>query len=66
MKAKIEFEVEDTNDNDETKQKLIEEIANIVQSWLDGKDIMTIEFTTTYEKNETDIYAGWISNTTIN
>ena len=43
MKAKIEFEVEDTNDNDETKQKLIEEIANIVQSWLDGKDIMTIE-----------------------
>ena len=66
MKARIEFEVEDTKDDEETKQKLMEEIANVVQEWLDGKGIMTIEFTTTYEKNETDIYAGWISNTTIN
>ena len=51
MKARIEFEVEDTKDDEETKQKLMEEIANVVQEWLDGKGIMTIEFTTTYENS---------------
>ena len=66
MKATIEFEIEDTKDTEQTKQKLIQEIADVVQDWLDGKGIIYIEFNTTYEKNRTDIYAGWISDTTIN
>ena len=65
MKARIEFEVEDTKDDEETKQKLMEEIANVVQEWLDGKGIMTIEFTTTYENNKTTLFTGWLSDTTI-
>ena len=66
MKAKIEFEIADTKDTEETKQKMIQEIANVVQDWLDGNGIIHIEFNTTYENTKTDIYTGWISDTTIN
>jgi|TARA_R110002050_G_scaffold90883_1_gene191123 hypothetical protein len=66
MKAKIEFEIPDTKDSEETKQLLIAEIANVVQDWLDGKGIINIEFNTTYENTKTDVYTGWISDTTIN
>ena len=44
----------------------MEEIANVVQEWLDGKGIMTIEFTTTYENNKTTLFTGWLNDTTIN
>tara|TARA_R110000765_G_scaffold332121_1_gene422902 strand:- start:414 stop:614 length:201 start_codon:yes stop_codon:yes gene_type:complete len=66
MKAKIEFEIADTNDSEETKRKLVEEIANVVQDWLDGKGIINIEFNTTYENTKQNLFIDWITDKTIN
>ena len=66
MKAKIEFEIEDTEDTNETKLKLIQEIANVLQDWLDGKGIINIEFTTTYEDTKKHNIDNWFNDKTIN
>tara|TARA_R110000751_G_scaffold90246_1_gene177234 strand:- start:1300 stop:1500 length:201 start_codon:yes stop_codon:yes gene_type:complete len=66
MKAKIEFEIADTKDTEETKQKMVQEIANVVQDWLDGNGIIHIEFNTTYENTKSYNPINWITDKTIN
>ena len=38
MKAIIEFEIEDLNNEDDTKNKLIQDFSHQLQEWLNGRN----------------------------
>tara|TARA_R110000803_G_scaffold202314_1_gene267425 strand:+ start:621 stop:821 length:201 start_codon:yes stop_codon:yes gene_type:complete len=66
MKANIIFEVPDTYNEEKDQEKLIEEIVDKLEDWLDGKGIINITFTTDYENNQTINNFNWNSDSTIN
>ena len=52
MKAKIEFEIDDPNiSKEDLKMKLVEHIYEMMDLWIKGESVITIEFETK-EKNE--------------
>jgi hypothetical protein len=66
MKANIQFEIPDTYNEEKDKEKLIEEIVDKLEDWLDGKGIINITFTTDYENNQTINNFTWNTDSTIN
>tara|TARA_R110000823_G_scaffold293436_1_gene412278 strand:+ start:227 stop:427 length:201 start_codon:yes stop_codon:yes gene_type:complete len=66
MKANIQFEVPDTYNEEKDQEKLIEEIVDKLEDWLDGKGIINITFTTDYENNQTINNFTWNTDSTIN
>ena len=66
MKANIQFEVPDTYNEEKDQEKLIEEIVDKLEDWLDGKGIINITFTTGYENNQTINNFTWNTDSTIN
>ena len=66
MKATIQFEVPDTYDEAKDQQKLIQEIVNKLEDWLDGVGIINIKFTNDYENNKEINAIIWNTDSTIN
>tara|TARA_R110000824_G_scaffold357582_1_gene545139 strand:- start:767 stop:967 length:201 start_codon:yes stop_codon:yes gene_type:complete len=66
MKANIQFEVPDTYNEEKDQEKLIEEIVDKLEDWLDGKGIINITFTTDYENNQKINNFTWNTDSTIN
>tara|TARA_R110002051_G_scaffold103198_1_gene174925 strand:- start:407 stop:610 length:204 start_codon:yes stop_codon:yes gene_type:complete len=67
MKAIIQLEIPDNKlSDDETKEELVEKLANIFDKWLKGEGTINIDFIQTYENDEQMYYPGWTTDTTIN
>tara|TARA_R100001369_G_C3267097_1_gene159313 strand:+ start:185 stop:385 length:201 start_codon:yes stop_codon:yes gene_type:complete len=66
MKAIIEFEIKDTEDKEDTKKKLLQDISYQLQDWLDGNGTINIKFTTDYENNKDLAQINWITDNSIN
>jgi hypothetical protein len=66
MKAIIQFEIPDSKDSQKDKEKLIQDIVNIVDEWLKGERIINIDFIQTYENNKTNDFIDWEADTTLN
>tara|TARA_R110000823_G_scaffold17068_8_gene54331 strand:+ start:560 stop:760 length:201 start_codon:yes stop_codon:yes gene_type:complete len=66
MIAKIEFQIDDLESKEDTRQALILLISEGLQDWLDGKELINIEFINDDETNRKDIFDTWISDSTIN
>ena len=65
MKAKIEFEIEDSDEPQKDKEELLKLIANTLDEWTKGKSIITIEFTNTYETDKNNPFVNWETDSTI-
>tara|TARA_A100001201_G_scaffold138241_1_gene128990 strand:- start:1249 stop:1449 length:201 start_codon:yes stop_codon:yes gene_type:complete len=66
MRAKIEFEIEETGDTEIDKDKMINMIYNYMDEWIKGRGVIYIEFTDKYESNEEITGHYWITDSTIN
>tara|TARA_R110000787_G_scaffold70574_1_gene156790 strand:- start:1333 stop:1533 length:201 start_codon:yes stop_codon:yes gene_type:complete len=66
MIAVIEFEIEDEDESEETKQKLIQHISYQLQEWLNGDGIINIKFITDDENNSNYSKINWITDNSIN
>ena len=66
MKAIIEFEIEDLDNEEDTKNKLIQDISYQLQEWLNGDGIINIKFITDDENNSNYSKINWITDNSIN
>tara|TARA_R110000823_G_scaffold306527_1_gene428972 strand:+ start:562 stop:762 length:201 start_codon:yes stop_codon:yes gene_type:complete len=66
MKAIIQFEIEDLDNPEETKQKLVQYISEELNEWLKGKGIINIKFITDDENNSNYSQINWITDNSIN
>ena len=67
MKAIVQFEInDDTLSKDELKDKLIREIAEICEKWIQGEAVLMIDFIETYENDEKLLFGNWNIDKAIN
>tara|TARA_R110000823_G_scaffold314633_1_gene444206 strand:- start:1203 stop:1403 length:201 start_codon:yes stop_codon:yes gene_type:complete len=66
MKAIIEFEIEDLDNEEDTKNKLIQDFSQQLQDWLDGKGIINIKFVKDDKKDNDYTKINWITDKSIN
>ena len=66
MKAIIEFEIEDLDNEEDTKNKLIQDFSHQLQDWLDGKGIINIKFVKDDKKDNDYTKINWITDNSIN
>ena len=66
MKAIIEFEIEDLDNKEDTKNKLIQDFSQQLQDWLDGKGIINIKFVKDDKKDNDYTKINWITDKSIN